>query len=111
MGIAITVCHLPPGTSKWNKIEHRLFSFIAMNWRGKPLVTHQTIVQLIGDDDQDRSRSALPTRSQHLPRWRQSLRRGIQRSEHSPATNSTAIGTTPLFQEPLLWSVNFRSGP
>ena len=53
MGIAITVCHLPPGTSKWNKIEHRLFSFIAMNWRGKPLVTHQTIVQLIGDDDQE----------------------------------------------------------
>jgi len=41
------VCHLPPGTSKWNKIEHRLFSFITMNWRGKPLVTHQAIVQLI----------------------------------------------------------------
>ena len=47
LGIAITVCHLPPGTSKWNKIEHRLFSFITMNWRGKPLVTHQAIVQLI----------------------------------------------------------------
>jgi len=47
LGIAITVCHLPPGTSKWNKIEHRLFSFITQNWRGKPLVTLQTIVQLI----------------------------------------------------------------
>ena len=47
LGIAITVCHLPPGTSKWNKIEHRLFSFITQNWRGKPLVSHQTIVQLI----------------------------------------------------------------
>src|ERR1700719_881961 len=47
LGIAITVCHLPPGTSKWNKIEHRLFSFIAQNWRGKPLVSHQAIVQLI----------------------------------------------------------------
>ena len=47
LGFAITVCHLPPGTSKWNRIEHRLFSFITMNWRGKPLVTHQTIVQLI----------------------------------------------------------------
>jgi hypothetical protein len=43
----ITVCHLPPGTSKWNKIEHRLFSFITQNWRGKPLVTHQVIVNLI----------------------------------------------------------------
>ena len=45
--IPITVCHLPPGTSKWNKIEHRLFSFISHNWRGKPLVTHQVIVDLI----------------------------------------------------------------
>jgi len=47
LGMAITVCHLPPGTSKWNKIEHRLFSFITINWRGKPLVSYQTIVQLI----------------------------------------------------------------
>ena len=47
LGMAITVCHLPPGTSKWNKIEHRLFSFITQNWRGKPLVSYQTIVQLI----------------------------------------------------------------
>lgn len=46
-GIPITVCHFPPGTSKWNKIEHRLFSFIAMNWRGKPLVNYTTIVSLI----------------------------------------------------------------
>jgi transposase len=45
--IPIMVCHLPPGTSKWNKIEHRLFSFISQNWRGKPLVTHQVIVDLI----------------------------------------------------------------
>lgn len=47
LGLTITVCHLPPGTSKWNKIEHRLFSFITQNWRGKPLVNYQTIVQLI----------------------------------------------------------------
>lgn len=46
-GLAILVCHLPPGTSKWNKIEHRLFSFISQNWRGKPLVSHQVIVDLI----------------------------------------------------------------
>jgi hypothetical protein len=47
LSMAITICHLPPGTSKWNKIEHRLFSFITQNWRGKPLVSYQTIVQLI----------------------------------------------------------------
>jgi hypothetical protein len=47
LGLTITVCHLPPGTSKWNKIEHRLFSFITKNWCGKPLVSHQVIVQLI----------------------------------------------------------------
>jgi hypothetical protein len=47
-GLEITVCHFPPGTSKWNRIEHRLFSHITMNWRGRPLTTYQTIVDLIG---------------------------------------------------------------
>ena len=47
LGLSISVCHLPPGTSKWNRIEHRLFSFISQNWRGKPLLTHATIVELI----------------------------------------------------------------
>lgn len=47
IGMPISVCHFPPRTSKWNKIEHRLFSFITQNWRGKPLVTHQVIVSLI----------------------------------------------------------------
>ncbi|WSH69485.1 ISAzo13 family transposase (plasmid) [Rhizobium ruizarguesonis] len=47
-GLAITVAHHPPGTSKWNRIEHRLFAFITQNWRGKPLVSHEVIVQLIG---------------------------------------------------------------
>lgn len=46
-GLSITVAHLPPGTSKWNRIEHRLFAFITQNWRGQPLLTHQVIVQLI----------------------------------------------------------------
>jgi hypothetical protein len=46
-GLTITVCHLPPGTSKWNKIEHRLFSHISMNWRGRPLESHEVVVQLI----------------------------------------------------------------
>jgi hypothetical protein len=46
-GLTITVCHFPPGTSKWNKIEHRLFSQISMNWRGQPLTSHEVIVNLI----------------------------------------------------------------
>jgi hypothetical protein len=47
-GLDITVCHLPPGTSKWNKIEHRLFSQITRNWQGRPLTSHETILSLIG---------------------------------------------------------------
>ena len=46
-GLEISVCHFPPGTSKWNKIEHRLFSFISQNWRGKPLISHEVIIDLI----------------------------------------------------------------
>lgn len=46
-GLAITVCHYPPGTSKWNRIEHKMFSFISMNWRGRPLVSYRTIIELI----------------------------------------------------------------
>src|SRR5881398_577489 len=60
-GLAITVCHFPPGTSKWNKIEHRLFSHIAMNWRGTPLIDLATIVSLIGSTH---SRSGLRVRSE-----------------------------------------------
>jgi stage V sporulation protein SpoVS len=60
-GLAITVCHFPPGTSKWNKIEHRLFSHIAMNWRGSPLVDLATIVSLIGSTH---SRAGLRVRSE-----------------------------------------------
>jgi hypothetical protein len=46
-GLEISVCHFPSGTSKWNKIEHRLFAFITQNWRGKPLASHEVIVNLI----------------------------------------------------------------
>ena len=46
-GLKLVVCHFPPGTSKWNKIEHRLFCYITQNWRGEPLVSHQAIVNLI----------------------------------------------------------------
>lgn len=58
-GLTLTVCHLPPGTSKWNKIEHRLFSFISQNWRGQPLLTHATIVNLIAAT---RTRTGLTVR-------------------------------------------------
>ena len=47
LGLRISVCHFPPGTSKWNKIEHRMFSHISMNWRGKPLTSHEVILNLI----------------------------------------------------------------
>ena len=46
-GLSLAICHFPPGTSKWNKIEHRLFSFISSNWRGEPLRDYETIVNLI----------------------------------------------------------------
>ncbi len=49
LGLAIHVSHFPPGTSKWNKIEHRMFSFISINWRGRPLRTYETIINLIGN--------------------------------------------------------------
>ncbi|SCC93421.1 conserved hypothetical protein [Thiomonas sp. X19] len=55
-GLTIHVCHFPPGTSKWNKIEHRLFAFITMNWRGRPLISHEVIVNLIANT---RTRSGL----------------------------------------------------
>ncbi|MDG7015865.1 MAG: ISAzo13 family transposase [Nitrososphaerota archaeon] len=56
IGLDIMICHYPPGTSKWNKIEHRMFSFISMNWKGKPLVSYETAISLIGAT---RTRSGL----------------------------------------------------
>lgn len=49
VGLAVSVCHFPPGTSKWNKIEHRMFSHITRNWRGRPLTSHEVIVNLIAN--------------------------------------------------------------
>ena len=48
-GLQITVCHFPPGTSKWNKIEHKLFGHITQNWRGRPLISHEVVVNLIAN--------------------------------------------------------------
>jgi len=65
-GLRITVCHYPPGTSKWNKIEHRMFSFITMNWRGRPLTTLRTIVELISATS---TSTGLTIQAAHDPNW------------------------------------------
>ena len=107
LGIPITVCHLPPGTSKWNKIEHRLFSFITGNWRGKPLVSHQVIVQLIAATT---IRAGLQVRCQLD---RNTYPAGIKVSDGpstSPATTSMASGTILSAQHPH-WPNNLRTDP
>ena len=95
-GLDISVCHLPPGTSKWNKIEHRLFAQITRTWGGTPLTSHQTILELIGcHDHHHRAEGHRPSRCRPYPtgvkitdrRWR---------SCPSLATSSTATGTTTL---------------
>ncbi|SIT59383.1 conserved hypothetical protein [Mesorhizobium prunaredense] len=60
LGLTIIVLHLPPGTSKWNKIEHRLFSFISRNWRGRPLTDYRTIVELIAATTSTAGHTAVP---------------------------------------------------
>lgn len=65
-GLAITVLHYPPGTSKWNKIEHRLFSFISMNWRGRPLTSIRTIIELISATT---TTSGLSVQASYDPNW------------------------------------------
>ena len=65
-GLDITVCHYPPGTSKWNKIEHRLFSFISMNWRGRPLTDIRTIVELIAAT---KTKTGLTVQAAYDPNW------------------------------------------
>jgi hypothetical protein len=65
-GLEITVCHYPPGTSKWNKIEHRLSSFISINWRGKPLRDMRTIVELISATT---TKSGLTVQASYDQNW------------------------------------------
>ena len=65
-GLEITVCHYPPGTSKWNKIEHRLFSFISINWRGRPLTDIRTIVELIAST---KTKTGLTVQCSYDPNW------------------------------------------
>jgi hypothetical protein len=65
-GLTITVCHYPPGTSKWNRIEHRMFSFITMNWRGRPLVSLRTIIELISATTTE---TGLSIQAAYDPNW------------------------------------------
>jgi hypothetical protein len=65
-GLAITVAHLPPGTSKWNRIEHRLFSAISMNWRGRPLTSHEVVVNLIANTT---TKTGLKVTAVEPPMW------------------------------------------
>jgi len=65
-GLRITVCHYPPGTSKWNRIEHRMFSFITANWRGRPLVSLRTIIELIAATT---TQAGLEIQAAHDPNW------------------------------------------
>ena len=89
------VCHFPPGTSKWNKIEHRLFSFISQNWRGQPLLTHAVIVSLIASTThRHRPEGQVRPRHRHLSGESASPTRRWPRSISTP-TPSTASGTTP----------------
>jgi hypothetical protein len=94
LGLTIHVSHLPPGTSKLNKIEHRLFSFVTMNWRGRPLRTYETIVNLIGSTTNSGGlvvkavldRRNYPTGKKVTPK---ELRASTSRSTASTATGST----------------------
>ena len=90
--LPISVCHFPPGTSKWNKIEHRLFSFISQNWRGKPLISHEVIVKLIAATTTTTGPArALPARHPLVPRGRQSQPGGYRRRGASPGILSRGL--------------------
>jgi hypothetical protein len=83
LGLAIRVSHLPPGTSKWNKIEHRLFSFISINWRGRPLRSYETVVNLIANTNESRwARCPRSPRQAPLPHRQEDHGEGVQDDQH-----------------------------
>ena len=65
-GLTVTVCHLPPATSKWNKIEHRLFSYISINWRGKPLTSFETVIELISHTTTKQGLTVTAVKDSHI---------------------------------------------
>ena len=99
-GLKVTVCHYPPGTSKWNKIEHRLFSHITMNWRGRPLTSHEVIVATIAATT---TRTGLTVHADWTPTPTPPARRSATRRWPPcpwTATTGTGNGTTPCAPSP-----------
>ena len=99
-GLQITVCHFPPGTSKWNKIEHRLFSHITMNWRGRPLTSYEVIVASIAATT---TRTGLLVHAElDTAAYPTAPRSATPSSAPYPwtATTGTASGTTPCAPRP-----------
>ena len=97
-GLTITVCHLPPGTSKWNKIEHRLFCHISMNWRGRPLTSHEVIVNTIAATTTGTGLTVaaeLDTGNYPTASRSPTNRCATWNAPPCAATSSTATGTTP----------------
>ncbi len=101
-GLAVTVCHLPPGTSKWNKIEHRLFSFISENWRARPLTSHEVIINTIAATTTktgltiiaELDTGSYPTGIKITDREMKSFEKTRLNRHHSTATGTTP--STPL---------------
>ena len=92
LGLEVTVCHYPPGTSKWNKIEHRMFSFISLNWKGQPLVSYETVVNLIGAT---RTKTGLRVKAELDPRQYEA---GVKISdEEMQQINLRPHSTNPLW--------------
>ena len=94
-GLTITVCHFPPGTSKWNKIEHRLFSQITMNWRGRPLTSHQVVVATIASTAPAPGCGSPPSWTPAATRSELPFPLTSYADCRSPRTPATAPGTTP----------------
>ena len=92
-GPTITVCHYPPGTSKWNRIEHRMFSFITMNWRGRPLTSYRTIIELIAATTTE---TGLTIRAERDTEWYQ---KGVKISDPCARQRPDAT-TSPHPQRP-----------
>jgi len=105
LGIPVTVCHYPPGTSKWNKIEHRMFSFISLNWQGIPLEDYATVVNLIGAT---RTRKGLRVRVRLDPRQYE-LRRKIS-DEEMATVQLRPHDTHPVWNYTILQSGPSRGG-
>jgi hypothetical protein len=84
-GLTVTMCHFPPGTSKWNKIEHQLFSHITMNWRRRPLTSHEVVVNSIAATHPHRAERSRRARHRHLPDRDLGRRRAVQVAARHPA--------------------------